>query len=123
MSGLGSVAGILADPTTRVLGAAINGLEARQQAISSNLANVETPGYLARSVSFEDSLRSAIAGGDPESMTISVGRSMAATRQNGNNVNVDSEMMLASENVLAQRLVVQSLNSKYAVLRTAITGA
>lgn len=125
MSGIGSIAatsGLINDPMTRVLGAAIDGLEARQQAISTNLANVETPGYLARSVSFEDSLRSAIAGGDPESMTIAVGRSQAATRENGNNVNVDSEMMLASENVLAQRLVVQALNSKYAVLRTAITG-
>jgi flagellar basal-body rod protein FlgB len=125
MSGLGAItgaSGMMNDPIARALGAAIDGLDARQQAISANLANVETPGYLARTVSFEDSLRSAIGGGDPSNMQITVGRSVAATRVNGNNVNVDSEMMLASENVLAQRLMVQSLNSKYAVLRTAITG-
>lgn len=116
-------ASLLGDPTIRVMGAAIDGLDARQQAISTNLANVETPGYLAREVSFEDSLRAAVADGDPGGMVIGVARSLAPTRANGNNVNIDSEMMLSSENVLAQRLMVQALNGKYSTLRTAITGA
>jgi flagellar basal-body rod protein FlgB len=114
--------GPISDVVTTALGVAIDGLATRQQAISSNLANVETPGYLAREVSFEDSLRSAIAGGDPTSAGISVDQSLAATRLNGNNVNIDFEVLASAENVLRQKLVVQALNNKYSLLRTAITG-
>lgn len=124
LSGVGAAGGRgLNDATMDTLRMAVDGLSARQQAITTNISNVETPNYLARTVSFEDSLRSAVADGDPTQAGISVGRSLAATRTNGNNVNIDFELLAASENVLAQRLVVQALNSKYAVLRTAITGA
>lgn len=51
-----SVSGI-SDGTTQALHMAINGLDARQQAIAANVSNLETPGYRARLVSFEDSLR------------------------------------------------------------------
>ncbi|MGD9705407.1 MAG: flagellar basal body rod protein FlgB [Acidimicrobiia bacterium] len=114
--------GAISDVVTSALGVAMNGLQTRQQAISSNLANVETPGYLAREVKFEDSLRAAISGGDPTSTGIQVDQSLAATRINGNNVNIDFEVLASSENVLRQRLVVQALNNKYSLLRTAITG-
>lgn len=113
----------LGDRSVQAVGAALAGLAARQQAITSNIANVETPGYLAKEVRFEDSLRRAVADGDPASARVSETRSLAATRENGNNVSMDVELLAASENVLAQRLMVQALNSKYAVLRTAITGA
>ena len=38
----------IADGVTTALHMAINGLDARQQAISGNVANLETPGYRAR---------------------------------------------------------------------------
>lgn len=124
ITGVGAAQGRgINDMTMDVLRAAVDGLAVRQEAITTNISNVETPSYLARTVSFEDSLRAAIDAGDPSEAGISVGRSLAATRLNGNNVNIDFELLAASENVLAQRLVVQALNSKYAVLRTAITGA
>jgi flagellar basal-body rod protein FlgB len=116
-----NVSGI-SDGTTQALHLAINGLDARQKAISANIANLETPGYLARIVSFEDSLRAALEGGEPTGMTTSVTESMAATRTNGNNVNIDFEILAEKENVLRQRLAVQALNAKYSLLRTAITG-
>lgn len=116
-----SVAGI-SDGTTQALHQAINGLDARQQAISANITNLETPGYRARSVNFEDSLREALTAGEPADMSVSVTESMAATRSNGNNVNIDFELLAEKENVLRQRLVVQAINAKYSLLRTAITG-
>ncbi len=112
----------ISDSTTAALHAALNGLTERQQAIASNMANLETPGYLAREVSFEDSLRAAIAGGDPTDMVVSTGRSLAATRTNGNNVNIDMEILANAETVLREKLAVQALNSKYSLLRTAISG-
>lgn len=112
--------GAVSDGVTSALHSALNGLEARQKVISSNIANVETPGYQARVVSFEDSLRAAIADGDPASSSFSVSQSMAPTRANGNNVNIDFEMLAQRENVLRQKLVVQAVNAKYSLLRTAI---
>ncbi len=112
----------ISDGITQALHMAINGLDARQKAISSNIANLETPGYLARQVSFEDSLRAALHDGEPTGADVSVRHSLAATRLNGNNVNIDFELLAQRENVLRQRLVVQALNNKYALLRTAITG-
>ena len=53
---------------------------------------------------------------------MSVIESLAATRTNGNNVNIDFELLAEKENALRQRLVVQALNGKYGLLRTAITG-
>ena len=50
------------DSTGSVIYAALNGLAARQRVIANNVANVETPGFIAGRVSFEDSLREAIAG-------------------------------------------------------------
>jgi flagellar basal-body rod protein FlgB len=112
--------GAVSDSVTAALHSALNGLEARQKVISSNIANVETPGYQARVVSFEDSLRAAIVGGDPSSSSYSVSQSVAPTRANGNNVNIDFEMLAQRENVLRQKLVVQAVNAKYSLLRTAI---
>jgi flagellar basal-body rod protein FlgB len=112
----------ISDITTAALHAALNGLETRQQVIAANVANLETPGYLARDVNFEDSLRAAVDAGRPQDSAVSVETSLAPTRLNGNNVNIDEQIMSGSENVLRQQLVIQGLNSKYNILRTAITG-
>jgi flagellar basal-body rod protein FlgB len=112
----------ISDATSVTLQQALDGLQQRQDAIAANVANLETPGYLSREVDFESSLRSAIATGRPDTFAVSQDRSLAATRLNGNNVNIDREIMLGSETLLRQRLVIQGLNSKYQILRTAITG-
>lgn len=112
----------ISDATSVTLRQALDGLQQRQDAIAANVANLETPNYLAREVNFEDSLRAAVDSGDPNSFAVSEQRSTAATRLNGNNVNIDNEIMLGSETLLRQRLVIQGLNSKYAILRTAIMG-
>lgn len=112
----------IADLTTRTLQVALDGLDRRQRAISANVANLETPGYLAREVTFEDSLRAAVRAGRPADAAIEVDRSLAPTRLNGNNVNIDMELLASSENLLRQRLVTQALSDQYQLMRTAITG-
>lgn len=112
----------ISDATSVTLRQALDGLQRRQEAIAANVANLETPDYLAREVDFEESLRTAIDTGNPSSFAVTEQRSLAATRLNGNNVNIDNEIMLGSETLLRQRLVIQGLNSKYSILRTAIVG-
>lgn len=113
---------LISDVITESLHRALDGLDRRQAAIADNIANVETPGYLSREVSFEDSLRSAIEDGSPYSASISESRSLAPTRLNGNNVNLDNEITANAENLLRQQLAIQGLNAKYQLLRTSITG-
>lgn len=45
------------DPTTSILTRALDGLTAEQSVISSNLANIDTPGYTPQMVDFETALR------------------------------------------------------------------
>ena len=116
-----AIAGI-SDSVTIALHMAINGLDTRQKAIASNIANVETPNYLGHEVSFEDSLRTAYDDGDPLQMDVSVKNSTAPVGANGNNVSIDTELLAGDENLLRQKLVIQALNSKYALLRTAMSG-
>lgn len=113
----------ISDVSTRALQAALKGLDERQRVIADNVANVETPGFHAGVVNFEDSLRAALTeGGDVSNATTTVTSSQAPTRLNGNNVNLDMEMVLQSESLLRTQLVVAALNSKYSMLRTAISG-
>jgi len=112
----------ISDNTTAALQASLQGLDTRASAIKNNIANVETPGYQSQVVSFEDSLRSALADGNPDAATSSLSSSTAPTRQNGNNVSIDNEMTDLTQTELKQQLAVSALNAKYRLLRTAITG-
>jgi flagellar basal-body rod protein FlgB len=51
----------LIDPTTAILKQALDGLTSRQSAISSNLANIDTPGYQPQVVDFESALQQEVA--------------------------------------------------------------
>jgi len=50
----------LIDPTTSILEQALDGLTTRQSAISSNLANIDTPGYKPQTVDFETALQQEV---------------------------------------------------------------
>jgi flagellar basal-body rod protein FlgB len=113
---------LLRDITGDYLKVAISGLEAARRANVDNLANVETPGFRARRVDFESALRAANGRGEWPTLQLNETRSNAPTRANGNNVAVDDEMLVLSETALRHQLVVESLNARYRLLRTAISG-
>ena len=100
----------------------LRGLAARQHALADNIANLETPGYLAKRVDFEASLKSAMGDGKPESTMITQSRSMDPTGLNGNNVNLDDETIQQTDTALRYQLSIEALNAKYRLLRTAIRG-
>lgn len=115
-------AAAISDVTMRSLQVALNGLTARRQAHQTNIANLETPGYLATKVSFESSLADALRAGTPESAEQSITKSQAPTNMSGNNVQPDEEFVGLTETSLMGQLVTEALNSKYRLIRTAITG-
>ncbi len=51
------------DPVAAALGSALDGLALRQRVIADNIANMDTPGFIASTVDFEGSLRAALADG------------------------------------------------------------
>jgi flagellar basal-body rod protein FlgB len=111
---------IIGGSHTKFLAAALRGLEAQRQASEHNIANVETPGFKARRVAFEDSLRAAMRSGDPELASISTSRSNAPTRIDGSNVDVQGEVTALELNALQQQLVTRALNAKFGRLRATI---
>jgi flagellar basal-body rod protein FlgB len=113
---------VLDDVTMSALEGALNGLSARQSVIADNLANVQTPGFTARTVDFEASLRSALETGSDPHVAPTEGRSAAPARQDGNNVAVDDETVGLVQTGLRYQLMVEALNNKYGLLRTAMQG-
>lgn len=110
------------DVTMSALHQALRGLSARQRTIADNVANLETPEFLAGRVDFESSLSAAVTAGDPSAAAISTGRSVAPTGVNGNNVNLDQETLTMIETDLRYQMTSQAVTNKFGLLRTAIAG-
>ncbi|MEV6629815.1 flagellar basal body protein [Actinoplanes sp. NPDC051470] len=112
------------DVSTASLKVSVAGLAARQTAIADNIANIETPGYQARKVKFEEALSSAVEHGRaPRSVTPSVARSLEPTRLNGSNVNLDEETLSHIDTTMRYQLTLRALDGKYGLIRDAIKGA
>jgi flagellar basal-body rod protein FlgB len=114
----------LQDVTISALHAALRGLSARQRVIADNVANLETPEFLAGVVDFESALSEALQDGDDplRAATPSFTRSLAPTGVNGNNVSLDHETLSNTETGLRYQLVSTAVNDKFRLLRTAIKG-
>jgi len=93
----------------------------RETLISTNIANVDTPGYHSRDVDFRGELQRAMNG---EDMTVSSPfvlpvRGLIA-RPDGNNVSVDRESMLLAEVQLQFKAATALIRSQFAQLSNAI---
>lgn len=106
--------------------AALRGLAARQRTIADNIANVQTPGFLAGRTTFEDALASAVSSGDRRGIATTAPttqRSLEPTRMDGNNVNLDHEVLANVDTGLRYQLMTQAMTSKAGLLRTAMRTA
>lgn len=125
---------LFSDNAIRSAKLALNGLSLRQQVISRNLANVDTPGYQAQAVNFEDTLKRALNESPSlamkvtdEAHQVSSEQSLGFTstlrpggteRADQNNVDVDAEMIDMSETGIQYQAVSQSLSQKLLLLKT-----
>ena len=113
----------------------------RNEAIVSNIANAETPGYAASSFQFEDSLRQAIDSKSGTTLAVShpshfplspvniqsvTGEITKTADKTGigdeNSVNLEQEMLNLSENELVYETSAQLLQKKLSQLRFVIAG-
>ena len=112
---------MIGDATMTALHSALSGLAERQRVTADNIANINTPGYLAGRTDFESALRGAIDNGETPSVDGgTIARSLEPTNANGNNVNLDSETVIATETGLRYQLALNALDGKYTLLRTAL---
>jgi flagellar basal-body rod protein FlgB len=114
---------VLGDITSASLHTALRGLAMRQRVIADNISNIETPGYQAGRVQFEDALKSAVgAGASPESVDPTIAKSLEPTRENGNNVNLDRETLANIDTNLRYQLGLRAMDNKFGLLKEAIKG-
>ncbi len=99
----------------------------RHQALSTNIANVETPGFKRVDFpkEFSQELASRIRAGDAKSITIpELVEDPSATGhgKDGNNVDIDKEMMALSKNSAEFDALADFASGSLKQLRLAISG-
>lgn len=106
----------------------------KQQITLQNLANVDTPGYKSKYVTFEDEFRTRLQNAsmarDSEKMEDAISGSHfvvhdtedESTRLDESNVNADVESVELSRATLQYMYTAQAITSDIARLRTVITG-
>jgi flagellar basal-body rod protein FlgB len=91
----------------------------RQKLVSTNIANVDTPGYRTRDVAFQTELQRAMYWHGISTPAIRSVRGLI-TRPDGNDVNIDRETMLLAETQLQFRMGVQLLRGEFSRMLLAI---
>jgi len=93
----------------------------RQSLITSNIANVDTPGYRTKDIDFQGELARALQGDTAPTEPVVQEVPGLVTRPDGNNVSVDRESLLLSEVQLQFGIAEQLLKSQFKNLQMAIT--
>lgn len=111
----------------------------RNLLISSNTSNINTPGYKAQDINFQAQLDEVLGSDDQlkiratdnkhfgpskdslKSLEPEVFEEEDAARSNGNNVNLDREMLKLAENQITYTATVQLMTKRASTIRAAIT--
>lgn len=141
-NGINSLTGGLFNFADRLQMASLDQRSRRSDVITSNIANSETPGYRAIGYDFEEQLRS-LANTDQRTrlkvtdtkhlhnaFTKADGtfepdiffRPTESVGEDGNTVDVDTEMAQMAQNQILFRSAVEMLNRKIGVIKYAING-
>jgi flagellar basal-body rod protein FlgB len=125
------------DRTLDAMSAYLGRMSQRQQVVASNLANIDTPGYRSKDVSFHATMQELLSDnsigirtsqsrhiqGNPISLRASAVEVQGLSfRADGNNVNLDREMLKLSETSFAYSLITQLVRGKFRTLALSING-
>lgn len=123
--------GLFITPALQSLRLSMDDAALRQQAISSNIANVNTPGYQRMDVSssfqqaFSDALNRLGEGQTLDEMpqgNIETSAVQGPARPDGNTVQLENEMVSMANNSARYEFSGQMLSSNYHNIKLAITG-
>ena len=107
----------------------------RNEVISNNIANVDTPNYKRQDVEFEayllaqlqgansSNLGATVAGMDLDSLnsTIYTDSSLLSYRLDGNNVDIDTENVELASNQLKYQALVGSIVNEFSMIKSAMS--
>jgi flagellar basal-body rod protein FlgB len=123
--------GLFANPAIQSLRLAMDDAAIRHQAIASNIANVNTPGYRRMDVSssFEQSFSDALTRlsngetvGEMPEAKIETAAVQGPARPDGNTVQIEQEMVNMAQNSAKYEFAGQMLAQNYHGLKLAISG-
>lgn len=107
----------------------LDAVELRQEAISSNIANLETPGYkrIDLAPGFQKELDQAIASGNPQQIsslkpTLAPDPTAVPSGHDGNTVHLETELMKLNQNSVTHALETELISNMLQRMRLAITG-
>ncbi len=130
--------GFLEDPTMEAMAGYMTRLSKRQQIVASNIANIDTPGYKTKDVSFHATMEQLLSeSSSPLKTTRPEHNSLAdmrfapvepevfdvaglPMRPDRNNVDLDREMMKLSETSFGYSMITQFLKVKFKTISTSI---
>lgn len=106
----------------------------RNEVISNNIANVDTPNYKRQDVEFESyllaqlegadssSLKNTVAGIDLEGLTSTIytDSTSLSYRLDGNNVDIDTENVELASNQLKYQALVSSISNEFNMIKSAM---
>ena len=129
---------LFGDQTPQILKKTLDALSLRQVLVSSNISNIDTPGYKAKDIDFASQLSEVMnsgnnlaltathsrhighSGSDVDSVEFEVFEESAPARADGNNVDLDKEMMKLAENQIRYNAAVQLLTKRTSTILAAI---
>ncbi len=111
-----------------IMGLALDATWKRNQTISENIANVDTPGYKRKDISFENYLEKAMKTTDSKGVNqlnrvqprVYTDNSRLSYRKDGNNVDVDTEMVYLAENQVRYNTMLSQVNYNFKRLKAVI---
>lgn len=111
------------------LNKALAGTTLELAAIAGNIANLETPGYRTRHISFAAQLQGALAAPERAQAAaigqvepVAVVDQTPPVRADGNNVQIDQELTRLAKTSLHHRVLTRLLAKKIHMLEEAISG-
>ncbi|SEV94589.1 flagellar basal body rod protein FlgB [[Clostridium] fimetarium] len=119
-----------------VLNSATNSSWLRNEVISSNIANVDTPNYKRKDVSFATYLNSALGGTDNTTSTLTqrvksvdlsnvnsnvyTDNSNLSYRSDGNNVDIETENVELASNQIMYNALIDSMSNEFSRMKSVL---
>ena len=105
------------DPISQQLEKYMDLIAMRQKLVTANIANADTPGYRSKDIDFQFEFQSLVTGESPDIVEVP----NLKVRNDGNDVDLDREARLLSENTLRFSFAANVLKDEIKEVRSAIT--